>query len=97
MYLEMCEAMGTEPLEEDMPIEFGDLYYEFRQALNAYHMLPSIWTGTGYYAGKDYTGTQAVFDLLNIRNNRGDIMGFLFIIDKEVSEDIARKQKAKGK
>lgn len=93
----MCEALGTEPDPNEMPVEYGDLYLECREALDAYHLLPSIWTGTGYYAGKDYTGLDAVFGLLDIYENKQEIMQMLFVIDRVVSEDISRKQKAATK
>lgn len=93
----MCEALGQEPTLADTPVEYQDLYYECKQAVDCYHLLPSLWSGVGYYVGKDYTGIQSVFDLLDIHDNKQEIMQMIFLIDREVSEDIARKQKAASK
>jgi hypothetical protein len=96
-YLEMCEALGTEPDPEELPIEYHELFYECRKAIDCYHLLPSLWSGTGFYIGKDYTGLEAVFSLLNIYQNKQEIMQMLFVIDNQVSKDITIKQKAATK
>ena len=93
----MCESLGTTPDPADIPIEYGDLHYECRKALDCYQMLPSMWAGAGYYTGKDYTGIAAVFDLLEICGNKEEIMQMIFVIDGEVSADIAQKQKVATK
>lgn len=90
----MCEALGTEPDPNEMPIGQEDLLLESISALQCYHMLPSMWAGQGFYAGKDMTGLMNVFDLLKIaEDEREVIIQFIYVIDSVVSEDISRKQK----
>jgi hypothetical protein len=93
----MCEALGTEPKEEDIPVDFEDLPYECRKAMECYRLLPSMWVGSGFYIGKDYSSLPSVFDLLDICQNKGEILQMIFVIDGEVSKDITQKQKASTK
>ena len=62
-YYEMCEALGTEPLEEEIPIEFGDFPILVQQVMNAYNYLPDKWDPMGgNYLGKDLAIVFTLFD-----------------------------------
>jgi len=51
----MCEMLGSEPIESEMPVEISDFPEEVRQAFNIYSLLRDIWEGmSGSYMGKDY-------------------------------------------
>jgi hypothetical protein len=61
-YFEMCEMMGTEPVEEEIPVEFDDFHYEVQQAFLVYRMLRDEWEGmNGIYLGKSLTGIKEIF------------------------------------
>ena len=63
-YFEMCEALGSDPVESEIPIELSDFPYEVRTCFNIYYLLRDIWEGmSGSYMGKDYTN---VIDYLKI-------------------------------
>jgi hypothetical protein len=55
-YFEMCEMMGSEPKDEEIPIEFNDLPDVVQQALEIYGFLPDRWEGmSATFLGKDYS------------------------------------------
>jgi hypothetical protein len=53
-YFEMCEMLGSEPLEDEIPIEIDDFPGLVQEALHLYSYLSDIWEGmSGTYMGKD--------------------------------------------
>ena len=42
-YFEMCEQMGWEPKDEEIPRDPGELPYNVQSALLLYNALPDIW------------------------------------------------------
>lgn len=60
-YFEMCEALGSEPLEEEIPIELEDLPHIVVDAFKYYRLLRDIWDPMGgNYLGKDLS---IIFDI----------------------------------
>ena len=51
-YFEMCEALGTEPVEEEIPVEFEDFCLDVQEALSIYQKLRDEWD----YMGGNYIG-----------------------------------------
>ena len=51
-YFEMCEMMGSEPLESQIPVEYEDLPLEVQEALQLYNTLQDSWD----YMGGNYIG-----------------------------------------
>lgn len=63
--------MGKEPVEEDIPIEPGDLSYETQQALLLFSVLPDKIEGmNGVWLGKDFSGIGDIFDFYEIEGRR---------------------------
>lgn len=63
-YFEMCEALGTEPIDSEIPIDMGDFPQEVQDAFNLYYQLRDNWdTMGGSYLGKDTTSLFNFFDL----------------------------------
>lgn len=53
-YFEMCEMLGTTPLEEEIPLELNDFPELVQEALHIYSYLQDVWEGmSGTYMGKD--------------------------------------------
>ena len=53
-YLEMCDQLGTDPKEEEIPTEYEDFPLEVQEAFGIYSMLPArIAEFSGTYLGKD--------------------------------------------
>lgn len=63
----MCTAMGYEPEEDKIPVEFEDLYTDVQEAFVIYSRLTDRWDGfNGVYLGKDYSGILDMFKLLEV-------------------------------
>ena len=66
-YFEMCAALGSEPLEEEIPVEYDDLIIDVQEALSIYSKLRDEWdTMNGVYLGKNYVGLTDIFEMLDI-------------------------------
>ena len=67
----MCEQMGWEPKEEELPQDGSNLSLECQQALTVLNSLPDIWEGmNGTWLGKDYSGLGTIMDIYEIDDRR---------------------------
>jgi len=99
-YFEMCEMLGTEPLDEDIPTVWEDLPILSQQALELYGFLPDKWEGmSGTYMGKDYSIVFNLFNIYEIDNNQDQVilLKIMSNIDGIRSKIIHQKQKQKEK
>lgn len=70
-YLLMCEQMGWEPKEEEMPLDPSELSIEVQQALLVLNSLPDIWEGmSGSWLGKNYNGLGTILDIYEIEDRK---------------------------
>lgn len=83
-YFEICEQLGTEPIEEEIPIEMDDLPDEIQEALNIYFRLRDEWEGfSGTYMGKNFSGLADILDIYQVsKDSRQDVLDWIFVIDK---------------
>ena len=94
-YFEMCEALGNEPLESEVPVDFEDFPLEVQQAFNAYKMLRDEWdTMSGSYLGKSLIGIKDVLEAteIDISEHKFIIM-LIRIIDNVRSEEVNNMKK----
>lgn len=95
-YFEMCELLGTEPKESDIPIELDDFPDEVQTAFQIYHVLQDHWEGmSGTYMGKILTGIADIMELYEVdRDLRKQILELITMIDRErmAQHDAKRKQ-----
>ena len=92
-YFEMCEQMGWEPKDEEIPKDSSHLSYNVQGALLMYNALPDIWEGmSGTWMGKDYSGLGDIFDIYNL-DNRREIFTLLKVAEGEASKFYVQKQK----
>ena len=93
-YFDMCEQLGSEPVESEIPIEFDDFALELQCALSIYKILRDEWEFIGgNYLGKNINGIFEVFDAYDInRLDRRFYLELIHIIDQVRIEEI-RKQK----
>ena len=92
-YLQMCEQMGWEPKDEEIPKDPSDLSYNVQCALILYEALPDIWEGmSGTWMGKNYSG---LIDIMNIfsMDNKKEVFNLLKVAEREASKYYAEKQK----
>jgi hypothetical protein len=74
-YFLMCEQLGTEPLDEEVPLEYQDFPEEIQEALQIFHILPDIWEGFGgNYLGKDYTLLPYLMQVFNVKEIKDCIL-----------------------
>jgi hypothetical protein len=94
-YFEMCEAMGTEPVESEIPVEFDDFPLEVQQAFNAYKMLRDEWdTMSGSYLGKSLIGVKDILEATEVDVSEHKLIIMLVrIIDNVRSDEINNKKK----
>ena len=88
-YLDMCYQLGTEPAEEEIPVEIGDLPIEAIQAWQIYERLPSnIDTFSGSYLGKSIEHTPVILDLMDISVDRLVLLNIVALFDRLEKEQI---------
>lgn len=88
----MCDMLGTEPVEEDIPLSLSDLSFQSQLAWEVYSYLPENWAQTTYL-GKNLTGITELFEILDIhgRYQRLLIIKFIKVIDNYVSKKISER------
>ena len=82
--------MGSEPLEEEIPVEYEDLYLDVQEALGIYSKLRDEWdTMNGSYLGKNYSGITEIFSMMEVpREDWRAMYELIGIIDKHRSKVI---------
>lgn len=67
VYFQMCEDMGTEPVLEEIPVEYGDLHAEVQEAYLIFNMLQDTYNVmSGTYTGKSYSGIVDIMSLYEV-------------------------------
>ena len=94
-YFEMCEALGNQPKDDEVPVEFEDFPLEVQQALIAYRMLRDEWDSmNGIYLGKSLIGISEVLEATEIdQEDRKFITMLVRTIDGVRIQEINNKQK----
>lgn len=63
-YFEMCEMLGQEPIESEIPVDTNDMPPLVQDALAIYNMLEDRWDSMGGgYLGKNYS---TIFNFLRL-------------------------------
>lgn len=95
----MCEMLGNEPVEAEIPVEFDDFPLEVQQALSVYRMLKDEWEGfNGLYLGKSFIGLTEVLEYMEIDiADRKLIVLLIKLIDGIRSALINTKEKPASK
>jgi len=92
-YFQMCEQMGWEPKEEEIPKDPSYLSYDVQCALLLFNSLPDNWEGmSGTWMGKDYSGLMDIMDIYQI-DNKKDVFTLLKVAEHEASKFYSEKQK----
>jgi len=92
-YFQMCEQMGWEPKEEEIPKDASYLSYEVQCALVLFNCLPDNWEGmSGSWMGKDYSGLMDIMDIYQM-DNKKDIFTLLKIAEHEAAKFYSEKRK----
>lgn len=63
--------LGTEPKEDEIPVEYEDLPDEVQEAIIVYNMLQDNWDGmNGIYLGKVLAGINDIFEIAKIEDKQ---------------------------
>lgn len=89
-YFEMCEQLGTTPIESEIPVETDDFPDEVQEAINIYYRLRDEWdTMNGVYMGKSYTGLGEIFEIFEIeKQDRKYFLEWIAVMDRARSKAI---------
>lgn len=90
-YYEMCEMLGSEPIESEVPVEYDDMFVEVQEALVIYSKLRDEWDSmNGVYLGKSYAGILDILTVLDVpREDQKTMFELIGIIDRHRSKAIA--------
>lgn len=96
-YFEMCEMMGFEPLEEQIPVEYEDLPLEVQEALHIYNNLQDSWDYMGgNYIGKDLSYFSSVLQMYQVpQQDHRMIYELIIYIDQIRAKQIQDKKPKK--
>ena len=93
-YLLMCEQMGWEPKEEEIPIDPASLPLESQQALVLLNALPDKWEGmNGVWVGKDYAGLADIMSIYQINDNKLEVFELLKVCEAQLGKYYEQKRK----
>lgn len=98
-YYDMCEQMGTDPNNGDIPIEYDDITNQSQLALYIFEMLPDMWdTMNGGYLGKNLNNIEFILNMLV--NNKSSWLVIIQLLQYIISmrvENINKKMKQRAK
>ena len=94
-YYEMCEVLGTTPVEDQVPVEFDDFPPEVQSAFELYQVLQDVWEGmSGTYMGKNMSGINDLFTIYQIpHDEKRFILELIALIDSERTKTLSEKRK----
>ena len=83
-YFEMCEAIGSDPIESEVPLEYSDLPNEVQYALSIYGKLKDDWDSmNGVYLGKQFAGILDLFEIFEVpKAQQKDLFNMIDKIDR---------------
>lgn len=93
-YFEMCAMLGSEPLEEEIPVELADLPLEVQEAYRVYVLLNDNWDSFGgNYLGKNMSGLLDIMNILEIED-KVTILNIIQILDRNRMNQVQAQIKA---
>lgn len=91
-YLEMCEQMGNEPLDEEIPPNYEDMPEVIIVALTTFSLLGDrVYPDIGYI-GKDYTNLDHYIDVFGI-DDKEYFMSILSWLDSRMIKKSSEEMK----
>jgi len=88
--------MGTDPIPEEIPIEYTDLDFNGQLALKIFNMLPDNIEGmSGSWLGKDFSGLGVLLDVYEVVE-RQKVLDLMMILISETDAHYKQQQKQKA-
>lgn len=95
-YFEMCEDLGSEPVEEEIPVGFEDLVVEAQQAMQIYNNLQDSWDYmNGNYIGKILIGFKDILEIFDVPKEDHRVMYELIMYIDSIRAKAIRDAKPK--
>lgn len=98
-YLDMCEQLGREPVESEIPPDWDDLPEIVQIAVNTFNMLGDrVYPEIGY-VGKDYTNLPHYLDVYGVEEKEY-FLEILNVLDSRAikqSSDVLKREREKLK
>ena len=92
-YFDMCEQLGNDPVESEIPIELEDLPIEAQEAWKVYSYLPDrVDSFNGVYHGKSIENVANLMSLFGIDDKQTYLL-IVTLFDKYETEEIKRKKR----
>lgn len=84
----MCEMLGTDPVEEDVPLELEDFPVAMQVAFSVYQNLQDNWDSVGgNYLGKVKTNFVETLNILGVeQDNHREIFVLVNLLDSVRAE-----------
>jgi hypothetical protein len=97
-YFEMCEMLGQEPIEDEIPVDINDLPFLVQQCMLMYGLLEDRWDSMGGgYLGKNFSTVFDFFKVYEIEDTESLlVLELLQHMDAVRSKIVAEKIKAKS-
>lgn len=87
-YFDMMDQLGSEPVEEEIPVELDDFPEEVQQAFQIYFKLKDDWdTFNGNYMGKSLVGLRDILEIYRIESTDRQ-----YVLDWVSEMDVARQK-----
>jgi hypothetical protein len=98
-YFEMCEMLGSQPVDAEIPVELDDFPVEVQQAFLVYRMLRDEWEGfNGLYLGKSYQGLTEILEYSEVDlSDRNFIVKVIRTIDNIRQDQYNKKREQEQK
>lgn len=95
----MCEALGTEPVEDEIPVELSDFPELIQQIFSIYNLLLDHWDGmSGVFFGKRLEGLMDIFHLYQLDDyERVYTLGIIKHLDSVRSKIYAEQREQQQK
>jgi hypothetical protein len=98
-YLTMCEQLGKEPLDTEIPPDWEDFPDIVVQALNTFNMMGDRVAADIGYLGKDYTNLPIFMEVWGVEDKELflDILHFLETRAVKQSQEVMKRERDKLK
>lgn len=98
-YLTMCEQLGKEPVDEEIPPDWEDFPDIVIQAFNTFNMMGDRIVADIGYVGKDYTNLPIFMEVWGVEDKELflDILHFLETRAIKQSQEIMKREREKLK
>lgn len=95
--------MGSEPIDDEIPIELEDLTVQSQDVIGIFNYLPDQWGSMGGYTGKDLTSFATIFKIFEVEESNWilylDLLGVLIeeqvkVVNKKIEAESKRGAKS---